>query len=253
MSTTTFTSATSEQLSTAAAAAAALLPSPTPLVLGPTDGSLAPDASSTTGSAVVVSFTGGASGVVTVIVDGGLQEALASAEGGPLPLADALSPALQAAVASLGPAVPAAAETLEVAAAIAQGAEAAAVWAPLVGGEGGDVVAWLGLSLAATTPSAPTATASPLAATLPAQRSGSGMHLLRDVEMVLTVELGRTRMSVKELLALTPGSVIELDRAAGAPADLMVNGRLLARGEVVVVDEDYGLRITEIIQPGAEG
>ncbi|PWJ52581.1 flagellar motor switch protein FliN/FliY [Quadrisphaera granulorum] len=252
MSTATFTPASLEQLTAAANAAAGLLPSPTPLVLGPTDGSLAP-AADATGTAVVVPFTGGTSGVVTVIVDGGLQEALASAEGGPLSLAEALAPALDAAVAALGPAVSAPAEILDAADAVARGAETGVVWAPLVGGEGGDVVAWLGLSVSSTSPSAPTATASPLAASLPTQRSGSGMHLLRDVEMVLTVELGRTRMSVKELLALTPGSVIELDRAAGAPADLMVNGRLLARGEVVVVDEDYGLRITEIIQPGAEG
>jgi len=64
------------------------------------------------------------------------------------------------------------------------------------------------------------------------------------------VEIGRTRMTVKELLQLTPGAVVELDRAAGSPADLLVNGRLIARGEIVVVDEDYGIRVTEIV-PGA--
>ncbi len=57
-------------------------------------------------------------------------------------------------------------------------------------------------------------------------------------------------MTVRELLELTPGSVVELDRAAGAPADLLVNGRVIARGEVVVVDEDFGLRITELVEPG---
>jgi flagellar motor switch protein FliN/FliY len=65
--------------------------------------------------------------------------------------------------------------------------------------------------------------------------------------MEVTVELGRTRMTVRELLALAPGAVVELDRAAGSPADLLVNGRLIARGEVVVVDEDFAVRITEII------
>ena len=74
-----------------------------------------------------------------------------------------------------------------------------------------------------------------------------GIELLHGVVMDVTVELGRTRMSVRELLELTPGTVLELDRAAGSPADLLVNGRLIARGEVVVVDEDFGLRVTEII------
>ena len=74
-----------------------------------------------------------------------------------------------------------------------------------------------------------------------------GIEMLHGVDMEVTVELGRTRMTVRDLLALTTGAVLELDRAAGSPADLLVNGRLIARGEVVVVDEDFGLRVTEII------
>jgi flagellar motor switch protein FliN/FliY len=74
-----------------------------------------------------------------------------------------------------------------------------------------------------------------------------GIEMLHGVDMEVTVELGRTRMTVRDLLALTPGAVLELDRAAGSPADLLVNGRLIARGEVVVVDEDFGLRVTEIV------
>ena len=74
-----------------------------------------------------------------------------------------------------------------------------------------------------------------------------GIEMLHGVDMELTVELGRTRMAVRDLLALAPGDVLELDRAAGSPADLLVNGRLIARGEVVVVDEDFGLRVTQII------
>ncbi|MGZ6733389.1 MAG: FliM/FliN family flagellar motor switch protein, partial [Nocardioides sp.] len=59
------------------------------------------------------------------------------------------------------------------------------------------------------------------------------------------------KMAVRELLSLSPGAIVELDRAAGSPADLLVNGRLIARGEVVVVDEDFGLRVTEILDPDA--
>ncbi|GGD21314.1 flagellar motor switch protein FliN [Nocardioides daphniae] len=75
-----------------------------------------------------------------------------------------------------------------------------------------------------------------------------GIEMLAGVDMEVTVELGRTRMAVRDLLALSPGTVLELDRAADGPADLLVNGRLIARGEVVVVDEDFGLRITEIVE-----
>jgi flagellar motor switch protein FliN/FliY len=81
--------------------------------------------------------------------------------------------------------------------------------------------------------------------------NGHPLELLNDVELGVTVELGRARMPVRELLAITPGSVIELDRAAGAPVDVLVNGTLIARGEVVVVDEEFGIRISEIV--GVDG
>jgi flagellar motor switch protein FliN len=74
--------------------------------------------------------------------------------------------------------------------------------------------------------------------------------MLQDVVMELSAELGRTRMTVRDLLSLQPGHVVELDRLAGSPADLLVNGRLVARGEVVVVDEDYALKITELVHGG---
>jgi flagellar motor switch protein FliN/FliY len=80
--------------------------------------------------------------------------------------------------------------------------------------------------------------------TIEANRS---LDLLADVEMGVTAELGRTRMTVKELLALTPGSVVELDRTAGSPVDVLVNGTLVARGEVVVIDEEFGIRITDVV------
>jgi len=67
------------------------------------------------------------------------------------------------------------------------------------------------------------------------------------VEMALAVEIGRTRMTVRDILNLEPGAVVELDRSAGAPADVLLNGRLIAHGEVVVVDQDYAVRITRIL------
>jgi flagellar motor switch protein FliN/FliY len=76
---------------------------------------------------------------------------------------------------------------------------------------------------------------------------GGPIELLHEVEMGVTVELGRTRMLVRDILDLSPGSVVELDRAAGAPIDVLVNGTLIARGEVVVIDEEFGIRITEVI------
>jgi flagellar motor switch protein FliN/FliY len=77
---------------------------------------------------------------------------------------------------------------------------------------------------------------------------GAGpLELLHDVEMEVTVELGRTRLPIKELLTLQPGMVVELERAAGAPIDVLVNGRRIASGEVVVVDEEFGIRIVEIV------
>lgn len=76
------------------------------------------------------------------------------------------------------------------------------------------------------------------------------VHRIANVEMNLTVEVGHTRMSVRDVLALEPGAVIELDRSAGAPADIKLNGRLLAHGEVVVIDQDYAVRITRILDKG---
>jgi flagellar motor switch protein FliN/FliY len=72
---------------------------------------------------------------------------------------------------------------------------------------------------------------------------------LADVTLNVTVELGRTRLKVKELLALGAGSVVELDRVAGAPVDILVNGTLIARGDVVVVDDELGVRVSEVIDP----
>jgi len=69
---------------------------------------------------------------------------------------------------------------------------------------------------------------------------------LHDVPVELTVEIGRTRMTIGETLALGPGAIVSLNRLAGEPVDLLVNGTPIARGEVVVIDEEFGLRVTEV-------
>src|ERR1043165_9885238 len=79
--------------------------------------------------------------------------------------------------------------------------------------------------------------------------SPAELERLNDVGLELTVEVGRTRMTLGQALALGPGSVITLDRLADQPVDLLVNGMPVARGEVVVIDEEFGLRITEVASP----
>jgi flagellar motor switch protein FliN len=72
------------------------------------------------------------------------------------------------------------------------------------------------------------------------------LERLTDVTVEVSVEIGRTRMTLGEALALGPGSVVGLHRMAGEPVDLLVNGRVIARGEVVVIDEEFGLRVTDV-------
>jgi flagellar motor switch protein FliN/FliY len=82
----------------------------------------------------------------------------------------------------------------------------------------------------------------------PLQQSESkNLDMLLDIPLQVTVELGRTRRSVKEILELSAGSIIELDKLAGEPVDILVNNRLIAKGEVVVIDENFGVRVTDII------
>ena len=73
------------------------------------------------------------------------------------------------------------------------------------------------------------------------------LEMLLDIPLQVTVELGRTKRSVKEILSLAQGSIIELDKLAGEPVDIYVNSRLIAKGEVVVIDENFGVRVTDII------
>ena len=78
--------------------------------------------------------------------------------------------------------------------------------------------------------------------------SGGSLDLLADVELTVTVELGRIRMPLRDLMHLVEGSVVELNRLATAPVDVLVNGSVIARGDVVVVDDELGVRITELLR-----
>lgn len=75
----------------------------------------------------------------------------------------------------------------------------------------------------------------------------SNLDVILDIPVTLSLELGRTRVNIRHLLQLNQGSVVELDRLAGEPLDVLVNGTLVAHGEVVVVNEKYGLRLTDVV------
>lgn len=93
----------------------------------------------------------------------------------------------------------------------------------------------------------------PMASSAASSSEVASIDLLMDVPLRVTVELGRTRMSVRQVLELQAGSVVELDRMAGEAVDVLVNDRLMARGEVVVVDDKFGIRITEIVAANRRG
>lgn len=78
---------------------------------------------------------------------------------------------------------------------------------------------------------------------------GSDMDLIMDIPVTLSMELGSTEIAIRNLLQLTQGSVVELDRFAGEPLDVLVNGTLIAHGEVVVVNDKYGIRLTDVVSP----
>ncbi len=242
------TSAVEPLLQAAADAAASLVPATSPLVATPAPAGAAPPPDAT---AVVVSVVGAVSAELALVAADAVVEAVeaGAAAGAPIALADALTPALSAAAEALGPGAVEPARTEQVADVVGADTQ---VFQLQTGADGADV-AWFTVRLRGeqvTTPEPePTATG---AVPTPRRSPGASITVLYDVEMTLTAELGRTRLPLRQVLDLAPGAVLELDRTAGSPADVMVNGRLIARGEVVVVDEDYGLRITEIVA-GSEG
>jgi flagellar motor switch protein FliN/FliY len=87
----------------------------------------------------------------------------------------------------------------------------------------------------------------PLEPATAAGAEGADLRRLYDVPVELAVEIGRTRMTIGQTLELRPGSVVSLNRLAGEPVDLLINGKPIARGEVVVIDEEFGLRITDVV------
>jgi flagellar motor switch protein FliN/FliY len=179
-------------------------------------------------------------GKLLLVVAAELVEALAGTPFGAVEPAAALRPALETLATALGGRLDGSATAIAVEDCVDVLAGGTVVLVPLVAGPaaGAPVHVVVGVSVVAE--SAAGVDAAGAAASW-------GIDMLRDVEMEVTCELGRTRMTVRQLLALAPGDVVELDRLAGSPADLLVNGTLLARGEVVVVDEAFGLRITEIV------
>jgi flagellar motor switch protein FliN/FliY len=87
----------------------------------------------------------------------------------------------------------------------------------------------------------------------PAPQADAELGRLHAVPVDVAVQIGRTQMTIGEALGLAPGAVVALDRMAGEPVDLLVNGHPIARGEVVVVDEQFGLRVTELLGARAQG
>ena len=85
--------------------------------------------------------------------------------------------------------------------------------------------------------------------TEPVAVNDANIGLILDVPLQVTVELGRTKKRIRDILELSTGSIVELDKLAGEPVDILVNGKLLAKGEVVVIDENFGVRITDIVSP----
>ncbi|CAI9399343.1 flagellar motor switch protein FliN [Nocardioides sp. T2.26MG-1] len=234
----------------AASAAIAVLPASEPVSVGaPRSGDPADPALAGFAGAVVADLDGPGSAPLAVLVGAELVAALASSPLGGLDLAAALQPSLDAVAQAIGARAGAARQTE----AATVGAEIGApfVVIPL---DGVAPVAALLVPEAYLAGGQHDATTAPTSGPVgPATGERRGIEMLHGVDMEVTVEIGRARMTVRELLDLAPGAVLELDRAAGSPADLLVNGRLIARGEVVVIDEDFGLRITEIVTDATVG
>ena len=212
--------------------------------------------------AVSATVRGQASGQLVVILSTPASTALTT---GPLASADlvaAVQPALDSAAEALtqlcgGPVQVDAPFELTAAEAVPTAAPDQTFFATLLT-SGPDHAGTVVLTIGPATIPVPRSSAQPhdfptLSAATGAAVGARPLELLHDVEMGITVELGRARMSVRNLLSLAPGAIVELDRAAGSPVDVLVNGTLIGRGEVVVIDEEFGIRITEIVDARVPG
>jgi flagellar motor switch protein FliN/FliY len=239
-------STATELAATAAASVAVNLASAEPLTVGePTrDAAVAEGAA----HALLAQFTGSATGDLVLLVDDDLASALRESSIGPLELTAALAPTIEAISLALGSVVLGPLQEVDPRLAVNRALQHQdSVIVPLQGAQSVRASVALGIEPQPVQQDVTPAAGGSLATGPVAER----LDLLRGVEMEATAELGRARMTVNDLLSLRSGAVIELDRAAGAPADLYVNGRLIARGEVVVVDENYGLRITQVVTDDA--
>jgi flagellar motor switch protein FliN len=251
----TQTTSTSELARQAALAALANLPISDPLELGEPTNNL--NQLRFDGVAVTARFTGSRSGDVLIAVERALTDALQNSPLGALDVSAALAPALAAAAGATGTAMAGPGQPLEPATALAALLGKPGAWVVPLLHQGvpralvGIVITTEPATVGAQTPHypSPEELRAGGAVGVPGPRTAlrNGLDLLRDVNMDVTAQIGSTRMTISELLALNEGAVVELDRAAGAPADLLVNGHLIARGEVVVIDENFALRITEIV------
>lgn len=184
--------------------------------------------------AVVASFVGATSADLAVIVLDTLAVRAAAGTDSPLvSTEDVLRPALEAASTVLGAGVLGEARVDDASALFA---DAETTVFELT--DNGRTAGWFAVRVRSNGSGSRRARVDPVAGKL---------GRISNVEMALTVEIGRTRMSVRDVLSLEPGAVVELDRSAGAPADVLLNGRLIAHGEIVVVDQDYAVRITQIL------
>lgn len=216
----------------AASALATLLPSPTVLAVVSQPAGEVPDFT----MGVAVDHVGQQSIELALLFSTRAEQTFRGAGGGgSFSLGDVVRPAFEAAASVLGPGV--LGEVAETASPALFTDSGAAVYQLLEGGAAAEQnpYAWLAIKVRST------------AGIGGAELTAANLGRIHDVEMALSVVIGRTRMSVANVLGLEPGDVVDLDRSAGSPADVLLNGRLIAHGEVVVVDQDYAVRITRIL------
>ena len=222
----------------AASALVQLLPTQFPLEAVPASGAVVP--AEALAEAVTASYVGSASVDLALVLPATEPvSVLAGTDSALVSTADVLRPALEAAVGTLGPGVLGECRVEDAAALFTHPATTVYELRAAAGGTAG----WFAIRSRQD--------AGPAAATPDSSVVGK-LGRINNVEMSLTVEIGRTRMAVRDVLNLEPGRVVELDRSAGAPADILLNGRLIANGEIVVLDQDYAVRITKILDV-AEG